>query len=105
MILKQILKWFIKKYYNSRPFGLKNLGIPKNGSIEEDGITIEWPHLKRFKAIIILIKGIYTDSHGENSQPFDIIGIFDLVSKDFGNVSQPFDDSVREILKRKKIIN
>ena len=91
------------KYYNSLPYLNKNLGIPKNASYG-GGIYITGVNLKHLKTIIILIKGSYTDSYGRNPQQLDIVGLYDLISKEFGTVASPFDDSVREILKRNDTI-
>ena len=79
------------------------IGIKENGVWYED-LEKEGPNLKTLKKIYILIRGSYTDSYRKNPQPLDIVGDYDLVSKQFGLLAFPYDDSIRIFLKRKGII-
>lgn len=90
-------------YLGKAPFLTKNLGFDKNFHWE-GGIVIPGYNLKKIKTIIILIKGSYTNSNRKNPQPLDKVGAYDLVSKQFGLLLQPYDDSVRIFLKKKGII-
>ena len=90
-------------YLGKAPFLTKNLGFDKNFHWE-GGIVVPGYNLKKIKTIIILIKGSYTDSNGKNLQLLDKVGGYDLVSKQFGLLLQPYDDSIRIFLKRKGII-
>jgi len=91
------------KYDTSMTFLNKNLGLPKDATGSQSQ-KFKKNNLKKPIEFIILIKGTYTDSHGKNPQPLDIVGSYYLNSKNFLLTSQPYDDSVRIFLKRKGII-
>ena len=94
-----IAKRFVFKFWqDSRKNQIfsKNIGIDQNKQIGQNFFYRY--DLNDIKFIIILLKGNYTDSYGNNGKKIDQVAYYNLVTNKFGLIATPFDDKVREFL-------
>lgn len=72
-------------YLNKFPFSTKNIGIEKSYSFTQHFFLRR--DIKFVRTIIVLLKGIYTDSRDKNLHEINQVGILDIATKRFALIN------------------
>ena len=79
-----------------------NIGLPKDEFLGQDQYIVG-NRVQNFKTIFIVIIGTYTDSYGKNPKPLNEVGMLIINSKKYGSLAYPYDEQVRDFLRKRGI--
>lgn len=87
-------------YVGKNPLFVKKLGIAKDNHISQSLYIAN--DVGNVKTIIIFIIGKYTNSFSKKNQETNIVGSVDINTKKFGILSSPYDNQIRDFIKKQK---